>query len=464
MPAPPRGQQPRDQEPRDPARRAALDALLAVELDGAYLNLELNRLLAERGLSGRDAAFSTELAAGTSRLQGTYDRIVGAASGRDAERLDPPVRVLLRLGTHQLLSMRVPAHAAVASTVELAREAVGPKITGLINAVLRKVGADDYAGWLDRLGRGLEPTAALALRTAHPRWIVQAYADVLPAEELEPALLANNEPAAVTLAVRPGLAEVAELIEAGARPGRWSPYAATWQGAPAELAAIRQGRAGVQDEGSQLVAAGLAAVPINSERPQTGVWLDLCAGPGGKTALLGGLARQSGSRLVAVEISQHRAELVRSAVRGLGPTVEVIMADGTDPAWVTERFDRVLADVPCSGLGSLRRRPESRWRREPAALNELVPLQRRLLAAAIDAAAPGGVIGYVTCSPHRRETVEVVEATLAERDDVETVDSTAVLAAVGLSDLPDATLGPYLQLWPHRHGTDAMFAAYLRRR
>jgi 16S rRNA (cytosine967-C5)-methyltransferase len=432
--------------------------LLAVELDGAYLNLILNRLLSERGLSGRDAAFCTELAAGTSRLQGTYDRIVGAASGRDAESLDPPVRVLLRLGAHQLLSTRVPPHAAVASTVELAREAVGPKVTGLINAVLRKVGADDYAGWTEQLGRGLDPRAALALRTAHPRWIVEAYADVLPAEELEPALLANNEPAAVTLAVRPGLAEVAELIEAGARPGRWSPYAATWQGAPSELAAIRQGRAGVQDEGSQLVAAALAALPTTP-----GAWLDLCAGPGGKTALLGGLARRSGERLLAVEVSPHRAELVRSAVRGLGSSVEVIIADGTSPDWRSERFGRVLADVPCSGLGSLRRRPESRWRRDRAALDELVPLQRRLLDAAIDAAAPDAVIGYVTCSPHRRETGEVVEAVLAHRDDVELIDAATVLTAAGLADLPDATRGPYLQLWPHRHGTDAMFAAYLRR-
>ncbi len=431
---------------------------MAVELDGAYLNLILNRLLADRGLSDRDAAFCTELAAGTSRLQGTYDRIVGAASGRDAESLDPPVRVLLRLGTHQLLSMRVPPHAAVGSTVDLARDTVGPKITGLINAVLRKIGTNDYQGWTDRLAVGLVPNAALALRTAHPRWIVEAYADVLPADELEAALLANNDPAAVTLAVRPGLAEVSELIDAGAAPGRWSPYAAIWQGSPSELAAIRQGRAGVQDEGSQLVAAALAALPAGP-----GAWLDLCAGPGGKTALLGGLARQAGERLLAVELSPHRAELVRSAVRGLGSTVEVIIADGTSPAWVAERFGRVLADVPCSGLGSLRRRPESRWRRQATVVDELVPLQRRLLTAAIDAAAPNAMIAYVTCSPHRRETVEVVEAVLAERTDVELIDAATVLAEAGLADLPDATRGPYVQLWPHRHGTDAMFAAYLRR-
>ncbi|MFC7623920.1 RsmB/NOP family class I SAM-dependent RNA methyltransferase [Microlunatus sp. GCM10028923] len=445
--------------PRDPARRTAYDALLAVDTEGAYANLIMNRLLAERGLTGRDAAFATELVAGTSRLAGSYDLIIGAASGRDPERLDRPVLILLRLGTHQLLNLRVPAHAAVASTVDLAREAVGPKITGLVNAVLRKVAAHDYRSWTDRLSRGLAPREALAIRTAHPRWIVDAYADVLPEAELEPALLANNEPAPVTLAVRPGLAEVSELVEAGAGPGRWSPYAATWQGSPAELAAVRQGRAGVQDEGSQLVAAALPGPSTSSG--DVDPWLDLCAGPGGKSALLAGLAKAAGTWLLAAEVSRHRADLVRSAVRGLD-SVEVVVADGTRPAWRSGRFGRVLADVPCTGLGSLRRRPESRWRRDPATLDQLVPLQRALLHAALDAARPGGLVGYVTCSPHRRETVEVVEAVLAERTGVTTVAAADVLAGAGLPEPPDSAAGPYLQLWPHRHGTDAMFAAYLR--
>lgn len=446
--------------PRDPARRAAFDALLAVETEGAYANLIMNRLFAERALDQRDAAFATELVAGTSRLAGSYDLIIASASGRDLDRLDRPVLVLLRLGAHQLLSMRVPRHAAVATTVELAREVAGPKITGLVNAVLRKVAVETYAGWTNWLSRDLPPREALAIRTAHPEWIVDAYAEVLDEDELEPALLANNEPAAVTLAVRPGLADVAELLDAGAGPGRWSPYAATWPGSPSDLAAVRQGRAGVQDEGSQLVAAALAG--RSGTRPEPAApWLDLCAGPGGKSALLAGLAKAAGTRLLAAELSRHRADLVRSAVRALD-AVDVIVADGTRPAWASQSFDRVLADVPCTGLGSLRRRPESRWRRDPAILAELVPLQRALLGSALEAARPGGLVGYVTCSPHRRETVEVVEAVLAERSGVTVVDAATLLADAGLPVPPDSAVGPYLQLWPHRHGTDAMFAAYLQ--
>ncbi|GAB3769575.1 RsmB/NOP family class I SAM-dependent RNA methyltransferase [Microlunatus parietis] len=471
--------------PRDPARRAAFDALLAVETEGAYANLIMNRLFAERALDQRDAAFATELVAGTSRLAGTYDLILASASGRDLDRLDRPVLVLLRLGAHQLLSMRVPRHAAVGTTVELAREVAGPKITGLVNAVLRKVAVDTYAGWTNWLGRDLSPREALAVRTAHPPWIVDAYAEVLDEDELEPALLANNDPAAVTLAVRPGLADLSELLDAGAGPGRWSPFAATWHGSPSDLAAVRQGRAGVQDEGSQLVAAALGQwSPTRTElvetrpepvegpgpilpRPSTGSedvsgpWLDLCAGPGGKSALLAGLAKAVGARLLAVELSRHRADLVRSAVRAFD-SVDVIVADGTTPPWPNGRFERVLADVPCTGLGSLRRRPESRWRRDPAALDQLVPLQRALLGSALDAARPGGLVGYVTCSPHRRETVEVVEAVLAQRRGVTVVDAATVLSGAGLPVLPDSAVGPYLQLWPHRHQTDAMFAAYLR--
>jgi 16S rRNA (cytosine967-C5)-methyltransferase len=134
------------------------------------------------------------------------------------------------------------------------------------------------------------------------------------------------------------------------------------------------------------------------------------------------------------------------------------VADGTRPAWRAGSFTRVLVDAPCSGLGALRRRPESRWRRNPADLEQLHTLQRALLASAIDSAAPGGVIGYLTCSPHRRETSDVLKETLAVRADVEVIP-----AAQLLPEIPNAALGPYLQLWPHRHGTDAMFAAFLRR-
>jgi 16S rRNA (cytosine967-C5)-methyltransferase len=440
--------------PVDQARRAAFDALRAVHADGAYANLVLGKILGERRLSGRDAALATELVAGTSRLEGTYDLIIAAAAGRKLSSLQPAVLDVLRLGVHQLLSMRVPAHAAVAATVNLASATVGERITGLTNAVLRKVAAQDYDAWVAQLTNGLELGAALAVRTAHPQWVVDAYAELLPADELQPALAANNVSPQVSLAVRPGLATVDELVSAGAVPGRWSPFAAAWSGDPGQLEAVRSSRAGVQDEGSQLVTWALSRAAA-----EPGWWLDLCAGPGGKSALLAGLAAADGSRLLAGELSQHRAALVAGALVRYGSSspASVVVADGTRPAWRPGTFSRVLVDAPCSGLGALRRRPESRWRRDTAAVEQLHPLQCSLLRSALDAAAPGGLVAYVTCSPHIRETTDVVTEVLQGRPDTEIEEAAGLLPEV-----PGAARGPFLQLWPHRHGTDAMFAAFLR--
>ena len=440
----------------DPARRTAFDVLRAVNADGAYANLVLPALLRERGLSGRDAAFATELLAGTCRWQGSYDMIIAAAAGRPLTGFQPAVLDLLRLGVHQILSMRVPARAGVAASVDLAAVTVGERVTGLVNAVLRRVAERSLDDWFEQLSGGLDDHDQLALRTAHPRWIVDAYAELLAPTELEPALSANNVSPQVCLVVRPGLADVSDLIYAGAQPTPYSPFAARWRGDPADLPLVRDGRAGVQDEGSQLVTWALAKVAAPS-----GWWLDLCAGPGGKSALLAGLARLDGSRLLASDVAPHRARLVASAVQAYadgGSAPAIVVADATRPAWRAGSFTRVLVDAPCSGLGALRRRPESRWRRSPADLEQLHPLQLALLAAAIDSAACGGVIGYVTCSPHRRETTDVLNETLAVRGDIELIP-----AAQLLPEVPDAGLGPYLQLWPQRHGTDAMFGAYLRK-
>ena len=445
---------PRTPRSPDRARRLAFDALRRVSSEGGYANLVLAELLDARRLPTRDAAFATELLAGTCRALGTYDLVIAAAAGRPTDRLQPAVLDLLRLGCHQLLATRVPAHAAVAATVDLAAATVGRRVTGLVNAVLRRVAEHDLAGWVDRLTEGQDERDRLAVATAHPRWIVDALADRLPAAELAAALQADNAYAPLSLAVRPGLAEVAELVAAGAEPGRHSPYAARWSGDPANLAAVREGRAGVQDEGSQLVAAALTTLDAPA-----GPWLDLCAGPGGKTALLAGLTA-AGEPLVGAEPALHRAVLVRQAVRAYPSPPAVLVADGTRPAWRPSAFARVLVDAPCTGLGALRRRPESRWRRQPADVEPLHRLQLALLASAIDSTVPGGVVGYVTCSPHRRETVDVVTQTLAARDDV------TVLPAAGLlpASVEQGTTGDFVQLWPHRHGTDAMFAAYLRRR
>jgi 16S rRNA (cytosine967-C5)-methyltransferase len=209
----------------------------------------------------------------------------------------------------------------------------------------------------------------------------------------------------------------------------------------------------VQDEGSQLVAVALAAAQLEGRDER---WLDLCAGPGGKAALLASLAEERGARLVANEVQPHRADLVRRALSGAEGVEEVTAYDGRRPPWEAGWFDRVLVDAPCSGLGALRRRPEARWRRQHSDLADLVPLQRDLLASALDLVRPGGVVLYATCSPVIAETAEVVDHVLASR--------AAELEPVALT-VPDAT-GPMpgtIQLWPHRHATDAMFMAQLRR-
>ena len=435
----------------DAARLAAYDVLVAVRAEGAYANLLLPRLLQERSLAGRDAAFATELVGGTLRWLGAYDAVIDHVASRPP---DPGVRDALRLGAHQLLGMRVPDHAAVTTTVEVVRSRVGHKPAGFVNALLRRIAERDLAGWMAFLD------APVDVRCSHPAWVVDALSEALgrPAE-LESLLAADNEAPRVTLVARPGLVEVAELVAAGATPSSYSRVGAVLaSGDPSALPAVPEGRAGVQDEGSQLVALALAEAGLDGRDER---WLDLCAGPGGKTALLGALAATRGARVIAVEKLPHRARLVEQAVRALPPgTVEVRTGDGTRPSWELGGFDRVLVDAPCTGLGALRRRPEARWRRSAADLDTLVPLQQSLLEAAVDSVRPGGLVGYATCSPVLAETLGVVSHTLDRRLDVRLEDASPLFAHV-----PDS-VGPLpgtVQLWPHRHGTDAMFLALLRR-
>ncbi|MDF9717960.1 rRNA cytosine-C5-methyltransferase [Nocardioides sp. ChNu-153] len=469
------GRTPAARRTADPARLAAYDVLVAVRVEGAYANLVLPDVLRKHGLSGRDAGFVTELAAGTLRRQGTYDAIVAACVDRPLAKVEAKVLDALRLGGHQLLSMRVPAHAAISTTVDLVRARVGQGPAGFTNAVLRRVGEHDLAGWVRRVAPDptTDPVGFAAVAHSHPRWVVAALADSLARsgrpDDLDALLSADNLAPGVTLVARPGRIGRDELVEqTGGTATVLSPYGVALPGGdPGALAAVAGGDAGVQDEGSQLVAVALAAAVVEGRDER---WLDLCAGPGGKAALLAALAGSRGARLVANEAQEHRTELVRRALSlpdgSLAPGVEaVVTGDGTAPVWEPGSFDRVLVDAPCSGLGALRRRPESRWRRQPSDLRDLVPLQERLLDAALTVVRPGGVVVYATCSPVPAETVEVVDGVLGRRDDVDAEDATALLPGVAAARGPALADGtPTVQLWPHEHRTDAMFVALLRRR
>jgi 16S rRNA (cytosine967-C5)-methyltransferase len=452
-------------KPLDPARRAAFDVLRAVSERDAYANLVLPALLNERGITGRDAAFATELAYGACRTRGLLDAVIAEAAGRPPDRIDPVLLDLLRLGAYQLLRTRVEPHAAVSTTVEQAGIEFDSSRAGFVNGVLRTIAGREPQSWIDELAppAGSDPVGHLSFVHAHPRWIGQAFADALGARagELNALLEADDARPLVHLAARPGVLTADELASvADGTVGRYSPYAVYLAGGdPGRLDAVRDGAALVQDEGSQLVATALTLAPVDDDG---GRWLDLCAGPGGKTALLAAIAQersttvssaQTGARVTAIEPNSRRARFVEENTRGLD--VDVVRVDGRDSG-LEPGFDRVLVDAPCTGLGALRRRPEARWRRQPADVPALARLQRELLASAIKLTRPGGVVLYATCSPHLSETVGVVADAL-RRHPVTALDTRPLFE--GVDDIGD---GPYVQLWPHRHGTDAMFSAALQ--
>ena len=455
---PERGSGPSSAPPVDKARLAARDVLKAVRERDAYANLVLPGLLRDRKLDTRDAALATELAYGASRARGLLDAVIESGSGRAISDIDGGLLDILRLGAYQLLRTRVAPHAAVATSVDLARAEFGSGKAGFVNAVLRRVSEKTAEQWVDELAPDAaeDPVGHLAFEYAHPKWIAQAFADALGADaaELADVLEADDTRPAVHLVARPGEISAEELaLVTGGEEGRYSPYAVYLDGGdPGKLDAVRDGLAGVQDEGSQLVARALTLAPLDG--PDGGRWLDLCAGPGGKAALLGAIAEIDGAHVDAVEPTPHRADLVRKTTKSLPVTVHVV--DGRDTG-LDGGYDRVLVDAPCTGLGALRRRPEARWRRSAKDVGALVSLQRELLASALKLVRPGGVVMYSTCSPHLSETVAVVADAVRRYGALELDTRTLVPEVPAIGD------GPSVQLWPHRHGTDAMFMAALQR-
>lgn len=446
----------------DQARLAAFDVLREVLESDSYANLLLPRTLKERGIEGRDAAFATELTYGALRMQAHTDWVLEQCVDRPLKEVDTAVLALLRLGTYQMLYMRVPMHAAADSTVEIARHVLTAGPSSFINAVLRKVSS--RSDWLAGLPQDVT-SDALALSTSHPRWIVTALHEALSSdggsgwEETAELLHADNQAADVTLVVRPGKATLDEFPDV--KKGRWTTLSGVAPaGSPSRF--VRDHRVGVQDEGSQMVALALAAADIQGTDER---WVDACAGPGGKAALLAAIADINGAHLTAIEAAPHRAALVRDVV----PLPhDVVVGDSTSLTEIVSSADRILIDAPCTGLGALRRRPEARWRRTPADLATLSALQRRLLESAMQTVRVGGVIGYATCSPHRGETDFVVADSLKRNPHFERLNAVEALCSSPYIRDPKvlrASLGqgPDLRLWPHRHHTDGMYLALLRR-
>jgi 16S rRNA (cytosine967-C5)-methyltransferase len=447
---------------RQTARTVAYDVLEAVRTSDAYANLLLPTRLERAGLDAADAALATELTYGTLRMLGYYDHVIAIAARRPVDEIDAPILDVLRLGTHQLLSMRVPAHAAVNESVELARRVGSRSATGFANGVLRTIGRAKPDTWRARVTERIDdPDELLAAVHSHPVWIVRALRHALEAEhrtgELADLLAADNTAPRVNMAALPGVAEPPSGVERD----RYSPVGfVPGGGDPYHIVAGSDGALRVQDEGSQLAALTL----VGARDVQSGErWLDLCAGPGGKTALLGAEALKAGATVVANELVPQRAELVRRAAEPVASAVEVRVGDGTQlGADEPNEYDRILLDAPCTGLGALRRRPEARWRKTPRDVAELGRLQTALVDSAVAALKPGGLLCYVTCSPHLAET-RVIIADALKRHPRDLVELPARDALTRVArELPELAGDPaQVQLWPHRHGTDGMFIALL---
>lgn len=435
----------------DAARLLAYDIISEVNQREGYSNLLLPQALAASTMDERDRGFTTELVYGTLRMQGLYDFIFSQISDRKWSEVDSDIVDLARMGAHQIFSMRTPMHAAVSATVDVARKQLGESKGSFINAMMRKAGAKELSEWLEPLENIKDPVARLAIQYSHPEWIVSAYLDLLKdLKAVESELQSNNTPAQPTLVAWPGDSTQADLVAIGATPTPYSPFGARFSGAPGALELIRHRKAGVQDEGSQLVASIFAQVTKDAQST-----LDLCAGPGGKAALLSHLIDERGGDFVANEISEPRAKLVKNVVGKYG----VIVGDGRKIAEQNRTFDAILADVPCTGIGALRRRPEVRWRRSLKDLSPLLSLQMELVEAAISVLNPEGYFGYATCSPHFAETSGQVRQILKSHPELELIDLATYLPA----NLEGALRDGALSLWGNRHQTDSMFLAIFRR-
>lgn len=432
------------------SRLTSYELITQVNRTGAYANIRLPELLAKSKMNAADKAFTTELSYGTLRMQGRHDYIASKYLDRPFAEVNEKIIDLLRLGIHQLTKMRVPEHAAVSETVEVAKLVAGESKASFVNAVLRKVATSDNN--LPELNN-LPVLQRLSIEHSHPEWIISAFYDQLQDwSEVEKLLIVNNLPVSPDVVSWPGKSTIEELKGLGATAIQGFPNGVNLSGIPIDFQPIIERRAGVQDRGSQLVvenflttfSAGLS-------------WLDLCAGPGGKAAyLFHSLAVKDGSaEFLANEPISHRAELVKRVVNNQ----QVVSFDGTDAANFSKNFDRILVDAPCTGLGALRRRPESRWRKSLKDLKELVILQRKLLASSYQLLKPNGVIAYVTCSPHLAETKGQMIDFLSAHKDMQILP----IGDLPMSHLEGSQNDGSLQLWTHRHHSDAMFMVLFKK-
>ncbi|HEX2712489.1 MAG TPA: 16S rRNA (cytosine(967)-C(5))-methyltransferase RsmB [Candidatus Acidoferrales bacterium] len=446
------------------ARQIAFEVLRRVE-EGSYATDLLHAR--RRGVKHEDAALATELTLGVLRWQRLLDFLLARHLAKPVASLDTGVLLALRLGLYQLRFLtRVPARAAVSESVELVRHAGKSSAASLVNAVLRRAASATRES-PEELGQRLPPDIPLAerlgIRYSHPTWMVERWLSAFGEQRSVALLEANNRPSRVTCAVADA-ACCKQAISAlrksglGVKPGRLLRSALTVGGGnPAASEAFRRGWISIQDEASQLIALALGV-----ERGQS--VLDLCAAPGGKTALL---ARAAGpdALVIAADRHVHRLRAMKEQMRRVGAAhVGLLALDATGALPFSARFDCILVDAPCSGTGTLSRNPEIRWRLRPEDFADFHSRQTRLLVGALETLAPGGRLVYSTCSLESEENEQVVEEVVANRGDIRRGGDRAALAphlAEGVrgDDLFDRN--GYLRTFPPDHHTDGFFAAIL---
>jgi 16S rRNA (cytosine967-C5)-methyltransferase len=444
-----------------PARLAAYDVLRAVGSGRSDLPTALARVRT-RLADERDRALAGEIATGTLRWQGAFDVVIAAFAKRPISRLDPEVLDVLRMTAFQLLHLdRVPASAAVNDAVNLISKAGKKSASGLVNALLRRISRERES--LPLPPRPPDPSrdvaagvAYLAGTLSHPEWLVGRWLDRYGFDATERWAMFDNAPAPLTLRVNTLLttsdALVAALREYGVatEPARYAPHGLIIvEGNPLLTPLADQGLFSVQDESSQLVAL------LTGVRPGERV-LDACAAPGGKTTAMAAAMEDRGA-IVATDLRGRRVDLLSRTVKTAGATsVHVVQADAAGTLPFAPAFDCVLLDAPCSGLGTLRRDPEIRWRRSEESLRDLAETQFRMLERACDVLKPGGRLVYATCSSEPDENEEVLSRFLAERGDF-APDPVRLPRALGAF----VTSAGTFRTFPFRDQLEAFFAAIL---
>ncbi len=442
-------------------RQSAFEILLHLEKETSFADALVDRELSSDALQGPDRGFLTELVFGVLRRRGTLDHLIDCCSTQKASKLERPVLILLRLGLYQMYYLdRVPVSAAVNETVNLAKR-FAARAAGFINAVLRRADRErETLPWPDRES---DPIGFLAARHSHPRWLVEQWSSQVGPADVE--ALAEAMSGSPSLTVRTNTLKFSRecllehLAERGvqAEPTAFSPFgirilSPTY---PPSLPGFQEGLFTVQDESSQLAALFLSPLPGETI-------LDLCAAPGGKATHLAQLMENRGS-ILACDRDDRKLRLVREAAARLGISIiETRKLDASRP--LTElggrRYDRILLDAPCTGLGVLRRNPEAKWRLKPEDPARMAVLQGAILRNAAECLAEGGVLLYSTCSTSVEENEQLIDEFVSERNDFVVENLQRVFPE--LSCL--FTERGFFRGWPHRHGMDAFTAVRLRKR